>query len=118
MNAVFRDRDPPHAWDVYAEHLFHHGHGLPLWLPEPDTTASEVQIGDVGWMKKGGLLQLFNAMKNEDNQPVRYGVPDDFEPFNPPNLVVTGPTQRILQPLLYSRTVREVDVSASASAGT
>ncbi|KAI0696228.1 WD40-repeat-containing domain protein [Cerioporus squamosus] len=110
-------RDTPHAWDVYAQQLFHHGYGFPLWLPDPDPTASPVQIGDVGWMKNGGFLQLFNARNSEDEQPVRYGVPDGYEPFNPPNLIITGPKERILQPLLYGRTVREVDVSGRASAG-
>lgn len=114
MNSL---RDTPKAWDIYAEQLFHHGHGFPVWLPDPDPSASEVEIGDVGWMKKGGFLQLFNAMKSVNEQPVNYGVPEEYSPFNPPNLIVTGPQERIMQPLLYSRTVREVDVSGGASAG-
>ncbi|RPD70204.1 WD40 repeat-like protein [Lentinus tigrinus ALCF2SS1-7] len=116
MNTTFRS-ETLHSWDIYAQQLFHHGHGQAIWLPDPDPTAREVQIGDVGWMREGTFLQLFNAMKSEDKQPVLYGVPEEYTPFDPPNLIVSGPQERILQRFLYSRTVREVDVSSGASAG-
>ena len=87
MFTTFGEEPPP--WDIYAKQLFPLGHGFPLWVPEPDLNAAEVMLGDVGWTREGGFLQLFNAMKSEDQQPMRYGVPDGYVPFNPPDLHVS-----------------------------
>ena len=107
-----------HAWDIYGQQLFHHGHGYPLWMPDPDPSASEVRIGDVGWMKLGGFRQLFNARDDPDSQRAGHGLlPTGFVPFNPPNLIISGPHERIVQPLLCGRTISEVNVSGGASAG-
>ena len=35
-------------WNIYANELLHHGYGHPLWMPDPDTSVNEVEIGDVG----------------------------------------------------------------------
>ncbi|KAI0681581.1 WD40-repeat-containing domain protein [Earliella scabrosa] len=106
------------AWDIYAEALYPLGHGYPLWNPSIDPTASVVDLCDVGWLKKGGLMQLFNARRNANEQPVRRGVPPSFVPFNPPNLPASGPAQRWGPSLLCSRHTSVVDAALAASAET
>ncbi|KAI0743147.1 WD40 repeat-like protein [Daedaleopsis nitida] len=116
MASGFRER--PLAWDIYANQLYFHGYGYPLWLPDPDPSACEVEIGDVGWVKKGGFMQLFNARKSEDDQPVPYGVPEHYTPFDPPNLRISGPASTLQPSPLYGRTVHKADVSVGAQASS
>ena len=104
------------AWDIYAEALYPLGYGYPLWNPNIDPTASVVDLCDVGWLKKGELMQLFNARRNAD--PVQHGVPPSFVPFNPPNLPASGPAQRWGPSLLCSRHTSVVDAALGASAET
>ena len=66
------------AADVYAEQLCYRGYGLPLWVPEP-SKFGEVQIGDVGYVERGGFYRLFNAAFPADHPMNRDGVPPEFE---------------------------------------
>ena len=106
-----------HAWNVYAEQLFSHGHGYPLWQPDPDRSAGEVEIADVGWIDQGGFYQLFNARRNPTDRQIRGSVPKGFEPFNPPNLIVSGPHELIKQRHIFSKTIEDVVVSGGVSSG-
>ena len=107
-----------HPWNVYAQQLFPQGLGYPLWLPEPDPAAREVALGDVGWVDNGSFLQLFNSRLEHEEDQVRQDVPNEFVPFNPPNLVIKGPTDSIAIPPLCSHTVKTANVSGSAQATT
>ena len=109
-----------HAWTIYANQLFPQGYGYPLWQPDPDPTAArEVQIGDVGWLDNGGFFQLFNARTKEQESQMHADVPEGFVPFDPPNLIVSGPTKsETAIPPLCSQTVETFNASGSAQATT
>ena len=107
-----------YAWNIYAKQLFPLGHGYPLWMPDPDPSASmSVEIGDVGWIDQGGFFQLFNVTRGEDDRQAQGGVPESFVPLRMTDLRVVGPTERIMQRYIHSRTIMELNVSGGASAG-
>ena len=110
-------RPTRYAWDTYAEQLFPQGHGYPLWMPDPDPSAGEVRIGDVGWIDQGGCFQLFNSTRNPDDRQVQGSVPSDFERLDPSTLHIAGPHQRITQRCVYSRTIEDFSMSGNASMG-
>ena len=70
---------------VYAQELIGHGHGYPLWIPEPAPTklGEGVRIGDVGYIFDGSFFRLFNVLLpsthpiNEACKPL----PDPFKPL-------------------------------------
>lgn len=106
------------ASDIYAEGLFHLGHGYPLWGPEPDETCGEVRLGDVGYIRDGHFNLLFNCMRGRDD-PVnsKQGVPDNFEIFSPPpNTTIQRPNE-ITATMLHSQSARVNDVSMGLNAG-
>ena len=109
-------KHPAPAWAIYAEQQLHHGYGYPLWMPDPEPNADEVEIGDVGWLHKGGFHQLFNAMKREDEPQPRNAVPVGFESLNSRDILISGPRELITQRLVWGRSVTEVAISAGATA--
>ncbi|EIW56271.1 uncharacterized protein TRAVEDRAFT_83192, partial [Trametes versicolor FP-101664 SS1] len=98
--------------DIYAEQLISLRYGYPLWYPDPSPGRAPVQLGDVGWVKEGKFLTLFNALREaHDAQPMG-AVPTDFVPLNPPGGVqIEGPRERIGQKVLSSETVRCNNIS-------
>ncbi|KAM5544356.1 hypothetical protein V8D89_002016 [Ganoderma adspersum] len=104
----------PAPWNIYADELRHHPHGYPLWMPDPDPSTTEVQLGDVGWLHDGGFYRLFNSMKAEGEPQVQDAVPSGFKPFCPPPSSVVGPREKIWEPILCGRGVNQVvEVSTS-----
>ncbi|KAI0650997.1 WD40 repeat-like protein [Trametes meyenii] len=103
------------AWDIYADLLLHHGHGYPLWMPDPDNSQWEVEIGDVGWLRGGSFKHILRTRHAVGEPQPHSTTPADYVPFNPPNLVITGPRERIVQPVLYSRTIKNVQISGGVS---
>jgi len=66
--------------DVYREKLgiAHPEHGHALWHP------TSVDVGDVGYIRGGIFIRLFNALHPEDHPSnLEFGVPDDHEPLSP-----------------------------------
>ena len=110
-------RPSRYAWDTYAEQLFPQGHGYPLWMPDADPSASEVEIADVGWIDQGGFFQLFNPTRNANGHQVQGDVPREFERLDPSTLRIAGPHQRITQRCIYSRTIEDFKMSGNASVG-
>ncbi|KAI0350495.1 WD40 repeat-like protein [Trametes cingulata] len=109
-----------HAWDIYARSLIHLGHGYPLWMPDPDPGTPggpwEVEIGDVGWIRQGSFKHLLRCRNRaEDPQPHMAAVGEDYEQFAPRNLVITGPRERIAQPVLHSRSVKNIELFGGVS---
>ncbi|KAH9919622.1 uncharacterized protein B0H18DRAFT_937123 [Fomitopsis serialis] len=101
--------------EVYAKELFKCGKGYPLWQPEATEDDIEIELGDVGYLDKGGFCRLFNALRDKEdplnNKPQH--VPDGFERFTidmqpkrTPNAIGAGP--------LLSRTVKRVGGKAEA----
>ena len=104
---------PP--WSIYASQLWKHGFGHPLWIPEPNER--EVEVGDVGWLSEGEFRPLFNSRKPGDD-PMNLGkVPDNYTRFDPPHLsVITGAP--IMQEMIYSDSIRKMDVQGNVDAST
>ncbi|KAF5348394.1 hypothetical protein D9758_010917 [Tetrapyrgos nigripes] len=79
----------PTAQETYALMLLHHGHGYPLWIPEPNnslppsTYAEGLRLGDVGLLTlNGGFDYLFNIFLDENDEVNRWrGVPEGFIPL-------------------------------------
>ena len=104
------------AWNIYADELRHHKYGYPLWMPDPDLSDTEVQLGDVGWIDKGGFYQIFNSMKAKGEPQIRNAVPSGFEPFCLPTLAIAGPREETLKPILCGRSITQVDVDVEVAA--
>ncbi|EKM49286.1 uncharacterized protein PHACADRAFT_107073 [Phanerochaete carnosa HHB-10118-sp] len=59
---------------IYADQLRNHGHGKPLWQPEP-SQYGEILIGDVGFIEDGCFYWLFNCtLTAEDPVHADFGV--------------------------------------------
>ncbi|GJE94300.1 WD40 repeat domain-containing protein [Phanerochaete sordida] len=65
MFTIYRDSSPQAAHSIYPASLSALGYGYPLWHPEPHITG-EPQIGDVGYLREGAFIRLFNI--NADNE--------------------------------------------------
>ncbi|KAI0349454.1 hypothetical protein OH77DRAFT_1365948, partial [Trametes cingulata] len=102
-------------WDIYAEQLTHLGYGYPLWVPDPAPGTSPIEIGDVGWIKDGEFVPLFNALRGENESQPMNAVPVDHVPLDIRRLSIRGPRDRISQPILCSRSVRTLEVSGASS---
>ncbi|GJE97253.1 hypothetical protein PsYK624_134690 [Phanerochaete sordida] len=60
---------------------FNFGHGM--WYPEPHKSAGELQIGDVGYLKDGAFIRLFNLDTSAPEKAVT-GWRKPFEISDPP----------------------------------
>ena len=94
-------------YDTYRDQLTSLYHGHALWVPDPAGLYDHVRVGDVGFVRQGHFLRMFNAILPYDDPAQGYGVPEGFVPLN------MGPFQNIRTPNLqqgvyYSATV-EVD---------
>ncbi|GBE87703.1 hypothetical protein SCP_1103800 [Sparassis crispa] len=65
------------SWDIYTDEVLKLGYGYPLWHPP-----SDVHIGDVGFMSKGGFYRLFNAFEDKDHPLNKPYTLKDFIPFS------------------------------------
>lgn len=72
-------------YDIFREQLAIRcpAFGPALWDPEPTNPGTPVQIGDVGFIRRGKFLRLFNAMKPADDPSQEFGVPEYHEPLSP-----------------------------------
>ncbi|KAI0350532.1 WD40 repeat-like protein [Trametes cingulata] len=105
------------AWDIYAKSLVHLGYGYPLWMPDSvsDSTGQHIQIGDVGWLSRGSFRPLLRTRTTErDAQPHRV-LPVNYQPFNPPNIVIDERRNVIEQQMLFSRNLKSIEVSGGLS---
>ena len=107
---------PP--WDIYAEQLEPLGYGYPLWTPDPAPGAAQVDIGDVGLIKDGEFIALFNIFRGEDEEQPRGCVPIGHVPLDISKIQVVGPRDKISQSPLYSRSIRVTNASGGASIST
>jgi hypothetical protein len=77
------------SYDIYREQLASLYHGHALWQPDPAGLYDRVQVGDVGIVKQGHFLRMFNALVPHNDPAQVYGVPEGFVPLN------MGPFQNI-----------------------
>jgi hypothetical protein len=71
---------PPYF--VYRDELTSLFHGLPLWEPDPTNLYEEVSVGDVGFVREGCFIRMFNVLvPRDDPSNDSFGVPNDYHPL-------------------------------------
>lgn len=79
---MFRPRRPSSAPDdIYSSSLETLHLGRALWYPEPHVTG-EPQIGDVGYIREGAFVRLFNLDTSVPEKKVTFW-PTPFESIEP-----------------------------------
>jgi hypothetical protein len=76
-------------YDTYRDQLANLYHGHALWVPDPAGLYGHVRVGDVGCVKRGQFLRMFNALLPYNDAAQLLGVPEGFVPLN------MGPFQNI-----------------------
>ena len=69
-------------YDTYRDQLASLYRGHALWVPDPAGLYDQVGVGDVGYVKQGHFLRMFNALLPADDPKQVYGVPEGFVPLN------------------------------------
>ena len=70
-------------YKIFLEQLFP-THGLVLWDPGPISPDRPVEVGDVGFVRRGKFCPLFNALlPADDPSHAVFGVPENYEPIVP-----------------------------------
>ncbi|GJE94286.1 WD40 repeat domain-containing protein [Phanerochaete sordida] len=111
--------DPTSPHVVYPSSLFSLDLGYALWYPEPHEPTGQPQIGDVGYMRRGGFIRLFNINESRDEHAVGFWKP----PFKPdstpsPDVFILDKRDRPIAPGPYpSKGVRRVEIGGSVFAG-
>ncbi|KAH9057207.1 hypothetical protein EDB87DRAFT_1565573 [Lactarius vividus] len=70
------------CYDTYRDQLASLYYGHALWVPDPSELYDRVRVGDVGYVKQGHFLRMFNALLPANDDAQEYGVPDGFVPLN------------------------------------
>jgi hypothetical protein len=68
------------AADTYATQLANQHHGYPLWDPDPHYEPA-VEIADVGYVRNGAWVRLFNTSRAFGDRSNKFGVPDGHHPL-------------------------------------
>jgi hypothetical protein len=53
---------PLQPFSVYNQQLSSHRYGYALWEPDPGRSNDHVSIGDVGYIRKGRFVRMFNVL--------------------------------------------------------
>ncbi len=73
-------------YDTFRDQLAiaYPGFGYALWEPDPGERYPPVEVGDVGFIRRGKFHRIFNALLHA-NHPShqRYGVPEYHIPLQP-----------------------------------
>ena len=72
-------------YDIFREQLAikYPSYGHALWRPCPKNPDRPVEIGDVGFIRRGKFHRLFNALLPADDPSHELGVPEYHEPLVP-----------------------------------
>jgi hypothetical protein len=72
-------------YDIFREKLAikYPSYGHALWEPSPRNPDRPVQVGDVGFVRRGKFYRLFNALISEDDPSHVLGVPEYHESLVP-----------------------------------
>jgi hypothetical protein len=75
-------------YDIFREKLGmkYPSYGTALWEPSPSIPYRPVQVGDVGFIRRGKFHRLFNALLSADDPSHELGVPEYYEPLIPSRL--------------------------------
>jgi hypothetical protein len=78
-------------------------YGYPLWMPSPPRPDRPVEIGDVGFLRRGKFHRLFNVLLSADHPSQEYGVPEYYEQLVPSLVDHISKDLSQLWSLLFSR---------------
>jgi hypothetical protein len=68
---------------IYRDQLSSLYHGLALWDPDPANLYPSVSVGDVGYVKEGHFVRMFNVLLPWDDPSNRTCcVPEPYDPVN------------------------------------
>ena len=72
-------------YDIFREQLGirHPAYGHALWDPSPSSPDRPVEVGDVGFIRRGRFHRLFNALLPADDESQDLGVPEHYERLSP-----------------------------------
>jgi hypothetical protein len=68
-------------WTIYANQLVPKRNGHALWEPNPGASPA-VELADVGYLKDGAFIRLFNASKVLGDKSNNLGVPEGYRRLN------------------------------------
>jgi hypothetical protein len=103
------------AYETYANALIIKGHGYPLWEPNPGEFAP-VELGDVGYLRNGAFVKLFNASKAIDDLSNRLGLPRGHHPLRIGDILRQTPLAKAPE-YISSEGVRKKGAELAATAG-
>jgi hypothetical protein len=87
-------------------------YGYALWGPSPGEHSPTVQVGDVGFIRRGKFHRLFNALLPADHPShERFGVPDNHEPLK------VKIEQHIETDILSPNNIRSAEVKGGSYGG-
>ncbi|GJE94287.1 WD40 repeat domain-containing protein [Phanerochaete sordida] len=118
MFTIYRPSDSEAAHKIYPSCLSRVGFGYALWHPEPHSTG-EPQIGDVGYVREGAFVRLFNVNISASQHQVTSWTPK-FEITSPLPLKVFQTDKRhapIGPGRFPSRGVEEVEIHGELTGG-
>lgn len=78
--------------------------------------SGEIRLGDVGFIRDGTFICLFNTLHSADDEVNRQGVPEGFQPLDHPHLVMSE--SQVEQLVFHSRGIQSVDVAVATSDDT
>ncbi|KZT18775.1 hypothetical protein NEOLEDRAFT_1183993 [Neolentinus lepideus HHB14362 ss-1] len=107
------------CWDIYARQLANLRHGHALWEPDARHPNVLMDIGDVGFLREGVFIRLFNALLPA-NHPSHelYSVPDDFNPLSLYGPVASPPKSPLPSETYLSKSVRALSADLKISGFT
>ena len=106
-------------FNIYRERLSSNYHGIALWKPNPAANlydSARVSIGDVGYLREGDFIRMFNAtLPWDDPSNRKIGEPDPFRSLEQDNFVNVL-SSAFHQVEYYSPQVSEVENAGNAQA--
>ena len=72
-------------YDIFYKQLAikYPSYGHALWAPSPTNPDRPVQVGDVGFIRRGKFYRLFNSLLPADDPSHELGVPENYKPLVP-----------------------------------
>ncbi|KAF8525332.1 hypothetical protein JB92DRAFT_1322811 [Gautieria morchelliformis] len=68
-------------YQLYQQALTSAGHGTPLWEPSSTTSQTALRIGDVGYLRFGTFVRLFNVTLPSGHRENENGEPENYVPL-------------------------------------
>ena len=99
-------------WTIYSDQLVPRRNGHALWEPNPGDKPA-VELADVGYLKDGAFIRLFNASKLSDDTSNHLGVPEGYEILNVGEINYREPLPR-RPDSIRSETVKSTDISTES----